>query len=83
MTSDEFHTSAAYDLLICDIDGCLSPESSAAMDLESLKWIGDYNKQAFNKKDRPAITLCSGRPIGFVEAMCRLLQNERIPAVST
>ncbi|MBV1928842.1 MAG: DUF255 domain-containing protein, partial [Gammaproteobacteria bacterium] len=32
--------------------------------------------------DRPKLTLCTGRPIAFVEALCRVLQNRDIPCVA-
>jgi hydroxymethylpyrimidine pyrophosphatase-like HAD family hydrolase len=34
------------------------------------------------QRDRPIVTVCSGRPVSFVEAMCRLLQNSVVPCVA-
>jgi hydroxymethylpyrimidine pyrophosphatase-like HAD family hydrolase len=62
-----------YDLVICDIDGCLTPEGTEAFDREALERIARYNRQARAAGDRPELTLCSGRPQPFVEAMSRLL----------
>ena len=32
-------------------------------------------------RDRPIVTLCSGRPIGFVECLCRLVHNTMVPCI--
>ena len=71
-----------YDLIISDIDGCLSPEDSSPMNLEKLALIAQHNQLAFRQGDRPKLTLCTGRPIAFVEALCRVLQNRDIPCVA-
>ena len=70
-----------YDLVICDIDGCLSPESSDPFDLPSLTRVAEHNRLAIETGDRPVVTLCSGRPQPFAEAMCRLLRNTLVPCV--
>lgn len=70
-----------YDLVICDIDGCLQPESSAPMDLEPLLTIARHNERAASHADRPLLTLCSGRPQPFAEAMCKLLRIAPDPCV--
>lgn len=71
-----------YDLLICDIDGCLAPETSEPMNIEKLNLVAKHNQLASQLHDRPLITLCSGRPIPFVETLCRVLQNSTIPCVA-
>ncbi|MFN7020361.1 MAG: HAD family hydrolase [Phycisphaerales bacterium] len=71
----------AFDLIVSDIDGCLQPESNAPMDLNSLAAIAEWNRAAADFGDRPPLTLCSGRPQPFAEAMCKLLSNLRIPCV--
>jgi len=67
--------------VICDIDGCLSPESHAPINVRALSQIAEHNRHAIAKHDRPVVTLCSGRPIGFVECLCRLLHNTLIPCI--
>ncbi len=67
--------------MIRDIDGCLSPESHSSIDGQRLSQIAEYNILALRNNGRPLVTLCSGRPIGFVEAMCRLIHNTRIPCI--
>lgn len=76
-----FRTSGKYDLVICDIDGCLSPESHAPINGEALTRIAAHNQQAIQNRDRPVVTLCSGRPIGFVECLTRLIHNTLIPTI--
>ena len=71
-----------YDLIISDIDGCLSPEDSSPLNVEKLSRIADHNRLAFANNDRPKLTLCTGRPIPFAEGLCRLLQNSGIPCVA-
>lgn len=70
-----------YDLIICDIDGCLSPEASLPFDLPGLAKVAEHNTLAIERGDRPVLTVCSGRPQPFAEAMCRLLQNSIMPCV--
>lgn len=76
-----FQTTANYDLVICDIDGCLSPESHAPINGPALSKIAEHNRQAIQNRDRPVVTLCSGRPIGFVECLSRLIHNTLIPCI--
>ncbi|APZ93300.1 HAD family hydrolase [Fuerstiella marisgermanici] len=76
-----FRTTGKYDLVICDIDGCLSPESHAPINGPALAAIAEHNRQAIEDRDRPVVTLCSGRPIGFVECLCRLIHNTLIPCI--
>jgi len=67
--------------VICDIDGCLSPKSHAPINGRALSTIAEHNRLAIQNRDRPVVTLCSGRPIGFVECLCRLLHNTLIPCI--
>lgn len=70
-----------FDLVISDIDGCLSPEASTPFDLEGLAGVRAFNDRAIERGDRPIVTVCSGRPQPFAEAMCRLLGNSVHPCV--
>lgn len=74
-------TTGKFDLVICDIDGCTSPESHAPIDIWQLARLAEHNRLAIQSRDRPVVTLCSGRPIGFVECLCRMLQNSLIPCI--
>lgn len=75
-------TSARYDLVICDVDGCLAPERALPMDVAGLAQVAEHNRRALAERDRPILTLCTGRPQPFAEAMCRLLQNATVPCVA-
>jgi hydroxymethylpyrimidine pyrophosphatase-like HAD family hydrolase len=70
-----------FDMIVCDIDGCLSPESSTPFDLDNLALVARHNRLAVERRDRPLLTLCSGRPQPFAEAMCRLLANTTLPCI--
>lgn len=71
-----------FDAVICDIDGCLGPESHAPLDAHALAKIAEHNQLAIDRADRPLMTLCSGRPQPYAEAICRLIGNSRIPCVA-
>jgi hydroxymethylpyrimidine pyrophosphatase-like HAD family hydrolase len=71
-----------FDAVICDIDGCLAPESSTPIDAAGLLKIAEHNRRAQEKGDLPVVTLCSGRPEPFVEAICRMIGNRSLPAVA-
>jgi hydroxymethylpyrimidine pyrophosphatase-like HAD family hydrolase len=71
-----------FDAIICDIDGCLAPESVAPLDASALAAIAGHNRRAIESGDRPVLTLCSGRPQPFVECLCRLLNNTAVPCIA-
>ncbi len=71
-----------FDAVICDIDGCLAPEASAPIDAAQLVKVAEHNRRAQEAGDRPVLTLCSGRPEPFVEAMCRMIANRTLPAIA-
>ena len=71
-----------FDAVICDIDGCLAPESSAPFDTALLARLAEHNRLAQEVGDRPVVTVCSGRPEPFAEAMTRLMGNRTIPAIA-
>ncbi|CAN5685381.1 HAD hydrolase family protein [soil metagenome] len=70
-----------FDLVLCDIDGCLVSEGQKALDIPALTRIAEHNRLALERGDRPIVTVCSGRPQPFAEAMCRLLGNLLMPCV--
>lgn len=74
--------SRTYDAVICDIDGCLGPESHAPLDADQLAVLARYNRAAIVQGDRPVVTLCSGRPQPYAEAICRLIGNSVLPCVA-
>lgn len=70
-----------FDLVLCDIDGCLVAETTAPFDLPSLSAIAAHNRAAQEQFDRPVLTPCTGRPQPFAEAICRLTANRTVPAI--
>lgn len=74
--------SRQFDAIICDIDGCLGPESADPLDAQALCRLADHNRRAIQSADRPVITVCSGRPQPFAEAICRLIHNSALPCVA-
>ncbi len=71
-----------FDALICDVDGCLVPESSEPFDHGALRRIADHNRAAIKTGELPVLTLCSGRPQPFVESICRLVNNTLLPCIA-
>jgi hydroxymethylpyrimidine pyrophosphatase-like HAD family hydrolase len=77
------HTSIRrFDLVLSDVDGCLTPEEPLAFDDQALASIADSNRAAQRDGDRPLLTLCTGRPVPFAEALCRLVQNMTVPCIA-
>jgi hydroxymethylpyrimidine pyrophosphatase-like HAD family hydrolase len=71
-----------FDAVICDIDGCLLPETSDPMDAGALTRVAAHNRMAHERRDRPLVTLCSGRPEPFVEAIARLIGVRTLPCIA-
>ncbi|MFT3684543.1 MAG: HAD hydrolase family protein [Phycisphaerales bacterium] len=71
-----------YDLVICDIDGCLAGEGQDPFDLESLGKVAEHNRLAIENGDRPLVTVCSGRPQPYAESICRLIGNLLMPCIA-
>ncbi|MEM9065508.1 MAG: HAD family hydrolase [Planctomycetota bacterium] len=72
MTLDE--QSARFDAVICDVDGCLSPETADPFDLPNLALIAAHNTRAIETGEFPPVTLCTGRPVPFAESMARAIR---------
>lgn len=75
-------THARFDAVICDIDGCLTDEGSTPFDLDGLVRVAAHNDRAIEQGDLPVITVCSGRPQPFAEAICRIIHNSVLPCVA-
>lgn len=71
----------AFDLVIADIDGCLVGERPGPFDLGALGRVAEHNRLAVERGDRPLVSVCSGRPQPFAEAICRLIGNTLMPCV--
>ncbi len=67
-------------LLIFDIDGVLTRSESRAFDLPLLERLAEMNRTARADPSCPAVTLCTGRPAAYVEAVLRAIDGH-LPAV--
>jgi hydroxymethylpyrimidine pyrophosphatase-like HAD family hydrolase len=70
-----------FDAVITDIDGCLGPETTAPMETAKLGVLEAWNREAITRADRPVLTMCSGRPQPYAEAMCRVIGNDALACV--
>ncbi|MEO8376607.1 MAG: HAD hydrolase family protein [Candidatus Sumerlaeota bacterium] len=66
--------------IFCDVDGCMTSEASVRWDVPGLLKIADYCKRANGDPGLPQITLCTGRPQPYVEALAKLL-DIRVPLI--
>lgn len=76
-----YQSSSRFDAIVSDIDGCLCDEHGGPFDLARLGLIREYNERAIATRGGPVLTVCSGRPVGFAEAMTRLVGNTLLPAI--
>lgn len=63
----------------CDIDGCLAAPGHAAYDLARLHRIAELNRASERDPTVPALTLVTGRPHAYVDALAQAL-DVRLPA---
>ncbi len=63
----------------CDIDGCLAAVDHVAFDLERLHAIAELNRASADDPTVPALTLVTGRPHAYVDAVMQVL-DVRLPA---
>ncbi len=80
-TTAPFRQQGRFDAVICDIDGCLAPEDGGPAQADLLAQVATHNRTAIETGIGPVVTLCSGRPIPFVEAMSRVIANSVLPAI--
>lgn len=76
-----YQSAGRFDAIVSDIDGCLCDEHGGPFDLMRLGLIREHNEHAIRSGGAPVLTVCSGRPVGFAEAMTRLLGNTLLPAI--
>ncbi len=67
-------------LIVCDIEGCLTPGKGKSLNLDALAAIKEYNSKSKKLKQVPPITLCTGRSLPYVEAMMQAIDGY-IPAI--
>jgi len=64
------------EVFACDIDGCLAAAGHAPYDLPALRRMADLNALSGVSDDVPALTLVTGRPHGYVDAVTQVLGIE-------
>lgn len=57
----------------CDIDGCLAAADHAPYDLEALGRMAAYNARVADDPSIPALTLVTGRPHSYADAVSQVL----------
>ena len=82
MPDPTFKSLARYDAVLCDLDGCLASEAGGPLDLARLAAVAEHNDRARRDRDRPIVTVCTGRPISFADAMCRVIHNDVLPCIA-
>ncbi len=60
-------------IFACDIDGCLAEAGHVPYDLDRLSRMAALNRLSRSDPDVPALTLVTGRPHGYVDAVMQLL----------
>ncbi|MFW5653354.1 MAG: HAD family hydrolase [Planctomycetota bacterium] len=69
-------------LIVCDNDGCLLPEGPVPLDPNMLAPIAAYNRAAADPSNGlPMLTICTGRPVSFVELELRLIHCATLPSI--
>ena len=67
-------------LLVFDIDGVLTDGETKALDLPFLGMLANMNREGRKDRSRPQVTICTGRPAPYTEAMLQAIDG-RLPAV--
>jgi HAD superfamily hydrolase (TIGR01484 family) len=67
-------------LVVVDVDGVLSHGEAAPLDFSVLQRLAELNDRAHDDSAYPAVTLCTGRPIPYVEVLMQAVHG-RYPAV--
>jgi HAD superfamily hydrolase (TIGR01484 family) len=67
-------------LVVFDIDGVLTDGEAQPWDLALMGLLADLNRAARQDSSRPAVTLCSGRPAPYVDAMLQAIDGH-LPAI--
>lgn len=81
MTAQAPTTHADIRAILCDVDGCLSPEAIGQASAGALAAIAKHNHRARTEGDRPLLTLCTGRPLPFADAIARMVGALDLPIV--
>ena len=87
ITSDFLYTAPmevmrrkSVQLVVLDVDGVLTDGESAPFDLELFQQLAALNERAKLGEPVPAVTVCTGRPQAYVEAVLQAL-HASVPGV--
>ncbi len=69
-----------FKLIVTDIDGCIGLGEGRPYELETLARLARMNRAAQQGERAPAVTLCTGRPAAYVDAMMQVIDGF-LPAV--
>ncbi|MGH2538143.1 MAG: HAD family hydrolase [Candidatus Promineifilaceae bacterium] len=67
-------------LIVCDLDGVLTDGEARPLDLAFFGRLAALNRAARQDPRRPAVTLCTGRPAPYAEALLQAIDGH-VPAV--
>jgi hydroxymethylpyrimidine pyrophosphatase-like HAD family hydrolase len=67
-------------LVVFDVDGVLTRAEGKGLDLELLERLANMNRAARHDASQPAVSLCTGRPASYLEALLQAIHG-RLPAV--
>jgi hydroxymethylpyrimidine pyrophosphatase-like HAD family hydrolase len=67
-------------LIVTDVDGCIGRGEGRAYDLDVIQQLAEMNRAARRGEPVPAVTLCTGRPGAYVDAVMQMLDGF-VPAV--
>jgi HAD superfamily hydrolase (TIGR01484 family) len=60
------------DLIVADIEGCITPPNRGMMNPADVLPIVDYCKAAMSNKNLPPLVYCTGRQLSYVECVAQL-----------
>ena len=62
-------------LVVVDVDGVLSHGEAAPLDFAVLQRLAEFNDRARQDPAYPAVTLCTGRPVPYVEVLMQAIHG--------
>jgi len=67
-------------LVVIDVDGCLTPGEGQPWNFEALKYIAQLNRKAQKDETALAVTLCTGRQEPYVEVLMQAI-DAHLPGI--
>ncbi|MBM4466636.1 MAG: HAD family phosphatase, partial [Chloroflexi bacterium] len=67
-------------LVVVDVDGCLTPGEGQPWNFEALKYIAQLNQRAQEDPTKVAVTLCTGRQEPYVEVLMQAI-DAHLPGI--